>query len=89
VIADKATSVTKSPPPEKYLGLEQSAQDNYPSKMDDYKGRNRRVSPTPDHFQNYNAARDAHSSDGQLSSMALEAWRSHLRKQHDYLYERQ
>jgi hypothetical protein len=56
VIADKASDVPKSPPPEKYLGLDKSAQENYHSKMDDYKGRNRTVSPTPDHFKNYNAA---------------------------------
>jgi hypothetical protein len=86
--ADKASDVTKSPPPQKYLGLDQSAQDNYHSKMDDYKGRNRRISPTPDHFENYNAAKDAHLSDGQLVAMSLEAWRSHLRKQHDYLPDR-
>jgi hypothetical protein len=86
--ADKASDVTKSPPPEKYLGLDKSAQANYHSKMDDYKGRNRRISPTPDHFENYNAAKDAHLSDGQLVAMSLEAWRSHLRKQHDYLPDR-
>ena len=56
--------------------------------MVDYKGHNRKISPTPDHFENYNAARDAHLSDGQLSAMSLEAWRSHLRKQHDYLPDR-
>jgi hypothetical protein len=88
VIADKASDVTKSPPPEKYLGLDKSAQANYHSKMDDYKGRNRTVSPTPDHFKNYNVAKDAHLSDGQLVAMSLEAWRSHLRKQHDYLPDR-
>ncbi len=37
VIADKASDVTKSPPPEKYLGLDKSAQANYHSKMADYK----------------------------------------------------
>ncbi len=88
VIADKASEVTKSPPPEKYFELDKSAQENYHSKMNDYKGRNRRVSPTPDHFENYNAARDAHLSDGQLVAMSLEAWRSHFRKQHDYLPDR-
>ncbi len=88
VAADKVSDVTNSPPPEKYLGLDKSAQENYHSKMDDYKGRNRRVSPTPDHFENYNAARDTYLSDGQLGAMALEAWRSHLRKMHEYLPDR-
>jgi hypothetical protein len=36
VAADKASDVTKSPPPEKYFGLDKSAQANYHSKMDDY-----------------------------------------------------
>ena len=56
--------------------------------MGPYKGYNRRISPTPDHFKDYNAARDAHLSDGQLSAMSLEAWRSHLRKMHEYLPDR-
>jgi hypothetical protein len=60
VAAEMASDATKSQPPQKYLGLDQAAQDNYHSKMDDYKGRNRRVSPKPNHFENYNAARDAH-----------------------------
>ena len=86
--ADKASDVAKSPPPEKYLGLGKSAQHNFHSKMGDYKGYNRTIAPTPDLFRNYNAARDAHLSDGQLSTMALEAWRSHLRNKHDYLPDR-
>jgi hypothetical protein len=88
VIADKASDVTKSPPPEKYLGLDKSAQENFHSKMGDYKGSNRRVEPTPDLLENYNAARDTYLSDGQLGAMALEAWRSHLRKMHEYLPDR-
>jgi hypothetical protein len=88
VIADKAPNVTKSPSPEKYLGLDKSAQENFHSKMGDYKGYNRRVSPTPDLSENYNAARDAYLSDGQLGVMALEACRSHLRKMHEYLPDR-
>jgi hypothetical protein len=86
--ADKATDVAKSPPPEKYLGLGKSAQENFHSKMGDYKGYNRTVAPTPDLFKNYNAARDAHLSDGQLTTMALEAWRSHLRDKYEYLPDR-
>jgi hypothetical protein len=46
------------------------------------------VSPTPDLFQNYNAARDTYLSDGQLGVMALEAWRSHVRTMHEYLPDR-
>ncbi len=46
VIADKAPNITKSPSPKKYLGLDKSAQENFHSKMGDYKGYNRRVSPT-------------------------------------------
>jgi hypothetical protein len=85
----RAPVVTKSPSPEKYLGLDKSAQENYHSKMVDYKGRNRRVSPpTPDLFENYNAARDTYLSDGKLGVMALEAWRIHLRKMHEYLPDR-
>jgi hypothetical protein len=33
-------------------------------------------------------ARDTHLSDGQLGVMALKAWRSHLRKMHEYLPDR-
>jgi hypothetical protein len=39
-------------------------------------------------IENYNAARDTYLSDGQLGVMALEAWRSHLRKMHEYLPDR-
>jgi hypothetical protein len=70
------------------LGLDKSAQDKFHERASEYKGDNRRVSPTPDLFQYYNAARDAHLSDGQLGVMALEAWRSHLRKMHEYLPDR-
>ena len=86
--ADKASDIGKSPLPQKYLGLGKAAQENFHSKMGPYKGYNRRISPTPDHFKDYNAARDAHLSDGQLSAMSLEAWRSHLRKMHEYLPDR-
>jgi hypothetical protein len=88
VVAEKTTTITKSPSPEKYLRLDKSAQDNFHERASEYKGDNRRVSPTPDLFQHYNAARDTHLSDGQLGVMALEAWRSHLRKKHEYLPDR-
>jgi hypothetical protein len=88
VVTKTTTKVTKSPSPEKYLGLDKAAQESYHDIASVFKGHNRRVSPTPDLFQHYNAARDAHLSDGQLGVMALEAWRSHLRKKHEYLPDR-
>jgi hypothetical protein len=85
VVTETATNLTKSPSREKYLGLDKAAQDTFHDRASEYKESNRRVSPTPDLFQHYNAARDTHLSDGQLGVMALEAWMSHLRRKHEYL----
>jgi hypothetical protein len=88
VVTETTNNITKSPSPDKYLGLDKAAQDRFHDVASVYKGHNRRVSPTPDLFQHYNAARDTHLSDGQLDVMALEDWRGHLRKKHEYLPDR-
>jgi hypothetical protein len=87
VVTKTTTNITKSPSPERYLGYK-AAQYSFHDIASVFKGHNRRVSPTPDLFQHYNAARDAHLSDGELGVMALEAWRNHLRKKHEYLPDR-
>ncbi len=63
-VAGNVVAPMKSPSPErKYLGLDKSAQEKFHDKVGQYKGDNRRVSPTPDHYKDYNSTKDAHLSD--------------------------
>jgi hypothetical protein len=88
-VPSKIVKPLKSPSPErKYVGLDKVAQERYHDRVCDYKGGNRRVSPTPDHYKSYSSTKDAHLSDEELGIMASEAWRSHLRNMHDYLPDR-
>ncbi len=71
------------------MGLEdKAAQEKFHERAGEYKGDNRRISATPDHYKDYNSTRDSHLSDDQLGTLSLEAWRSHLRNKHDYLPDR-
>ncbi len=46
------------------------------------------MSPTPNHYKDYNSTKDVHLSDDQLGTLSLEAWRSHLKNMHEYLPDR-
>jgi hypothetical protein len=73
-VAIKDITPLKSPSPErKYLGLDKSAQEKFHERAGEYKGDNRRVSPTPDHYKDYNSTRDAHLSDDQLGTLSLKS----------------
>jgi hypothetical protein len=66
-VPSKIVKPLKSPSPErKYVGLDKVAQDKFHDRVCDYKGDNRRVSPTPDHYKNYSSIYEGRASVGRI-----------------------